>query len=162
MITKEEIVLEKIVDISNLNSKIQSWRLKNQKIVFTNGCFDVLHKGHIHLLLKAAELGNKLIVAINTDSSVKKLKGEHRPINVGTDRALLLAAQLYVDAVVYFDEETPLNLIETIQPDVLVKGGDYTIETVIGAEFVIKNGGEVVIIPTIEGYSSSKTIEKMG
>lgn len=161
MITKEEIVLEKIIEQANLLSKIQAWRLQNQKIVFTNGCFDVLHKGHIHLLLKAAELGNKLIVAINTDSSVKILKGAERPINTEADRALLLAAQLYVDIVVYFNEETPINLIEVIKPDVLVKGGDYTIESVVGADFILKNGGEVAIIPTVDGYSSSATIEKM-
>ena len=161
MITKEEIVLEKVVTIPDLMPKILSWRLKNQKIVFTNGCFDVLHKGHIQLLLKSAELGNILIVAINTDSSVKRLKGEDRPINSEADRALLLAAQLYVDAVIYFDEETPLSLIELIQPEVLVKGGDYTVDTVVGSDFVLKNGGEVVIIPTVEGYSSSQTIEKM-
>lgn len=161
MITKEEIVLEKIIESPHLLSKIQAWRLQNQKIVFTNGCFDVLHKGHIYLLLKAAELGNKLIVAINTDASVKKLKGADRPINTEADRALLLAAQLYVDAVVYFDAETPINLIEQIQPDVLVKGGDYTIDGVVGADFILKNGGEVIIIPTVDGYSSSATIDKM-
>jgi len=159
--TKEEAVLGKIVGLPELKARAEGWRLKGQKIVFTNGCFDILHKGHIRLILQAAQLGNKLIVAINTDASVKKLKGTNRPINVETDRALLVAAQLFVDAVIYFEEETPLSLIESIQPDVLVKGGDYTIETVIGSDFIQKNGGEVVIIPTVAGYSSTHIIEEM-
>ncbi len=137
------------------------WRVKGYKVVFTNGCFDILHQGHIALLLAAAEAGHKLVLGLNTDASVKKLKGESRPVNDEQSRALLLAAQLYVDAVTLFNEDTPLELIQAIRPDVIVKGGDYTPETVVGHDFVSSYGGQTVIVPTVEGFSTTNTINKM-
>ena len=158
---KQELVQDKIMDVKTLTNLVEGWRIKGQKIVFTNGCFDILHHGHVALLLQAAELGNRLVLGINTDSSVKKLKGESRPINNEASRALLLAAQLYVDAVVLFDEDTPLELIQALKPDVIVKGGDYTPETVVGNDFVKTYGGETVIIPLVDGFSTTGLIAKM-
>lgn len=137
------------------------WKVKGQKVVFTNGCFDILHPGHIQLLLQAAEMGDKLVLGLNTDASVKRLKGEGRPVNDEQARALIMAAQLYVDAVTLFDEDTPLELIQTIHPDVIVKGGDYTPETVVGNDFVTSYGGQVVIVPTVEGFSTTSIINRM-
>lgn len=137
------------------------WKVKSQKVVFTNGCFDILHPGHIQLLLQAAEAGDKLVLGLNTDASVKRLKGEGRPVNDEQSRALIMAAQLYVDAVTLFDEDTPLELIQAIHPDVIVKGGDYTPETVVGNDFVTSYGGEVVIVPTVEGFSTTSIINRM-
>lgn len=138
----------------------QTWRLKGEDIVFTNGCFDILHQGHVQLLLQAAEKGNKLVVGLNSDNSVRRLKGKNRPIQDEYSRALLLAAQLFVDAVVIFDDDTPLKLINHLKPHVLVKGGDYKIETIVGAESVLEYGGKVEIIPLIEGYSTTNIIDK--
>lgn len=137
------------------------WRVKGYKIVFTNGCFDILHQGHIAILLAAAEEGQKLVLGLNTDASVKKLKGENRPINDEQSRALVMAAQLYVDAVTLFDEDTPLELIQAIRPDVIVKGGDYTPETVVGHDFMNSYGGKTVIVPTVNGFSTTSIINKM-
>lgn len=160
MLNKTEIIRNKIITSEALLHQAQGWRVKNDKIVFTNGCFDILHKGHIALLLQAAEVGNRVVVAINTDSSVKKLKGEGRPVNLQDDRALLLATQVYVDAVVLFDEDTPLELIKALKPDVLVKGGDYTEEAIIGADVVKANGGSILIVPLEKGYSTSALLNK--
>lgn len=133
----------------------------SKKIVFTNGVFDILHQGHISSLSNAASNGDILIVGVNADSSVKKLKGESRPINGQQSRALVLASLLMIDAVVIFDEETPLQLITYLLPDVLVKGGDYTIEQIAGAKEVIANGGEVKITPILQGFSTTNIIQKM-
>lgn len=132
-----------------------------KKVVFTNGCFDVLHRGHLTYLREAAELGDILIVGLNSDASVKRLKGENRPLNNEQDRALALASLLFVDAVVIFDEDTPENLIKRIKPHVLVKGGDYNENTIAGASFVKAAGGEVKVIPFIEGYSTTNFIEQV-
>ena len=132
----------------------------NKKIVFTNGCFDILHVGHIRLLNDAKKLGDILVVGINSDSSVKKLKGENRPVNIESDRKTLLESLKSVDYVFTFDEDNPLNLIKKIRPNILVKGGDYN-ENIIGSDFVIENGGEVKILCFHEGYSSSKYINKI-
>lgn len=137
------------------------WRFKNDKIVFTNGCFDIIHKGHIEYLAKAASLGTKLIVGLNTDASVKRLKGDSRPINDENARALLLASLLFVDEVILFDTDTPQELIDFVQPDVLVKGGDYKIEEIVGYDTVKAKGGEIVTIDFIEGYSTTSIIEKL-
>lgn len=137
------------------------WKVKSQKVIFTNGCFDILHPGHIQLLLQAAEAGDKLVLGLNTDASVKRLKGEGRPVNDEQSRALIMAAQLYVDAVTLFDEDTPLELIQAIHPDVIVKGGDYTPETVVGNDFVTSYGGKVIIVPTVEGFSTTSIINRM-
>jgi D-beta-D-heptose 7-phosphate kinase / D-beta-D-heptose 1-phosphate adenosyltransferase len=134
---------------------------KDEKVVFTNGCFDILHIGHIHLLENARKLGHKLIVGINSDSSVKKLKGKGRPINNLSARMKMLQAINFVDLVLPFDEETPINLIKTIKPDLLVKGSDYIVENIIGAEEVLSWGGEVITIDMIDDYSTSALISKI-
>ena len=144
-----------------LAPQITRWRLNSKTIAFTNGVFDILHEGHIAVLAKAASFADILIVGINSDASVKKLKGESRPVNHEQSRALLLAALIMVDAVVIFDEETPLELIKKIQPDVLVKGGDYTIDTIVGSKEIFANGGRVEIIPLEEGFSTTGIIEKI-
>lgn len=136
-------------------------KLHQQKIVFTNGCFDVLHFGHVHYLLEANKLGNILVVGLNSDSSVQRLKGPSRPINGEKERAFVLAALSCVDYVVLFEEDTPENLIKSVQPDVLVKGGDYTLDKIVGADFVKQNGGIVTTIPFVEGYSSTQIIEQL-
>jgi D-glycero-beta-D-manno-heptose 1-phosphate adenylyltransferase len=158
---KKELVQDKIMGREALTHLCEGWRVKGHKIVFTNGCFDILHQGHIQLLLEAAELGNKLVLGLNTDASVKRLKGEGRPVTDEQSRALTMAAQLYVDAVALFDEDTPLELIQAIKPDVIVKGGDYTPETVVGNDFVKSYGGEVAIVATVEGFSTTAIINKM-
>ncbi len=158
---KKDLVHNKIVNLEDLVHRCAGWRVKGHKIVFTNGCFDILHQGHIHLLLEAAELGHKLILGVNADASVKRLKGEGRPVNDESSRALLLAAQLYVDAVCIFEEDTPLELIQAIKPDVIVKGGDYTPETVVGGDFVQSYGGTVAIVPLVAGFSTTNIINKL-
>ena len=140
---------------------ISMWRYRNDKIVFTNGCFDILHKGHIEYLAKAASLGTKLIIGLNTDSSVKRLKGDSRPVNDENARALALASLIFVDQVIFFDTDTPYDLIKTVQPDVLVQGGDYHPEDIVGYDVVKAKGGEVVTIDFVEGYSTTSLIEKM-
>lgn len=130
-------------------------------MVFTNGCFDILHLGHIDYLEKAQALGSKLIVGLNADTSVKRLKGPERPVNPQVARARMLAALAFVDAVVLFEEDTPLTLIETLAPDVLVKGGDYEISNIVGAPFVMNNGGKVLTIPLVQGYSTTNIINKV-
>ncbi|MBK7028771.1 MAG: D-glycero-beta-D-manno-heptose 1-phosphate adenylyltransferase [Bacteroidales bacterium] len=131
------------------------WRFKSKKIVFTNGCFDILHLGHIDYLAKAAELGDILVIGLNTDDSVRKLKGAGRPIQDEVSRAMTLASMRFVDAVVYFGEDTPYELIKTISPDVLVKGADYKPEDIIGYDVVNSKGGEIVTLDYIDGYSTS-------
>lgn len=143
------------------SNTISMWRFKNDKIVFTNGCFDILHKGHIEYLAKAASLGTKLIIGLNTDNSVKRLKGDSRPVNDENARALALASLIFVDQVIFFDTDTPYDLIKTVQPDVLVKGGDYRPEDIVGYDVVKAKGGEVITIDFVEGYSTTSLIEKM-
>ena len=152
---------DKIFTADALQHQLKRWRLHNKKIVFTNGVFDILHQGHIASLSEAATFGHVLIIGINTDASVKRLKGETRPVNNENSRALLLASLLVTDAIILFDDDTPLNLIQTILPDTLVKGGDYTIDEIVGAKEVIANGGEVKIVPILEGFSTTGIIEKM-
>lgn len=144
-----------------LNCILSEWRFHNEKIVFTNGCFDVLHYGHIEYLAKAASIGSKLILGVNTDASVKKLKGEKRPINSEKARALTLAALVFVDKVVFFEEDTPLELIRQVQPDVLVKGGDYRPEEIVGYEVVKAKGGEILTLDFVKGYSTTEILEKI-
>lgn len=139
----------------------QDVKLHHGKIVFTNGCFDVLHFGHVRYLLEAKELGDVLVVGLNSDDSVRRLKGPARPINGEKERAFVLASLACVDFVVLFDEDTPEELIKTVRPDVLVKGGDYSLDQIVGADFVQQNGGEVTTIPFVEGYSSTCIIEKL-
>ncbi|MGL6268701.1 MAG: D-glycero-beta-D-manno-heptose 1-phosphate adenylyltransferase [Chitinophagaceae bacterium] len=144
-----------------LAKQVCRWKLLGRKIVFTNGCFDILHKGHLALLSQAAAAGDVLIVGINADDSVRRLKGDERPVNDESFRGQLLASLSIIDAVCIFPEDTPLELIQTILPDFLIKGGDYDPATVVGAEDVIKNGGELLIIPLVAGYSTSNIIQKI-
>lgn len=141
--------------------KIEEWRMQGKRIVFTNGCFDLLHPGHLDYLQKAGALGDVLIVGLNDDDSIRRLKGSARPVNPLPDRTIMLAALRAVDMVVSFTEDTPLKLIKTLMPDVLVKGGDYQPDTIAGAREVRENGGEVVVIPLVDGHSTSSLIERI-
>ena len=152
---------ERIFTSHLLQPQIKRWRLINKTIAFTNGVFDILHEGHIASLTEAASFGHILVVGLNADASVKRLKGETRPLNNQDSRALLLASLVMVDAVVIFEEDTPLELIKAIMPDVLVKGGDYTVEQIAGAKEVIANAGRVVINPILEGFSTTAMIEQL-
>jgi rfaE bifunctional protein nucleotidyltransferase chain/domain len=161
MQNKLELIQNKIYQLSELKLIVNQWKMLSKKVVFTNGCFDIIHRGHNTYLLEAAAFGNKLIVAVNSDESVRKLKGNNRPIVDEYSRAFNLACHTYIDAVILFDEDTPLNLINEFQPDVLIKGGDYTIETIVGAQEVLNYGGQVEIIPFLEGYSTTNIIDKI-
>ena len=161
---------DKIVDIETAIFKVNTWKLKNDKIVFTNGCFDILHVGHVTYLAKAAELGNKLVVALNTDLSVKLLgKGHDRPINNEEARMKIIASLAFVDLVILFYEATPFETISTLQPDILVKGADYDPEItdinnkkyIVGSDIVKRNGGEVKVINLEEGFSTTSLIAKI-
>jgi rfaE bifunctional protein nucleotidyltransferase chain/domain len=157
-----QLIKDKIFSTNTaLAKQVNSWQMHNEKVVFTNGCFDILHLGHIDYLTKAADLGDRLIVAVNTDSSVSALKGPSRPIIDEETRAMKLASLVFVDAVILFGEETPLKLITEVRPNVLVKGGDYTIDTIVGASEVQDNGGEVVVIPFLEGHSTTSIVNKI-
>ncbi|MGL5681631.1 MAG: D-glycero-beta-D-manno-heptose 1-phosphate adenylyltransferase [Marinifilaceae bacterium] len=149
-----------ILDSNDLATKLKVWRYRDEKIVFTNGCFDILHRGHVEYLAQAAALGGRLIVALNTDASIKRLKGEERPINNAEARALLMAALEFVDMVIFFDEDTPYEVISAIVPDILVKGSDYAVEDIVGYDIVTQNGGKVCTIDFVEGYSTTSIIEK--
>ncbi len=151
----------KILLLSELLRRVAQWRITGKTVAFTNGVFDILHEGHIASLSQAASEADYLIVGLNADASVKRLKGESRPVNQQSSRALLLASLVIVDAVVLFEEDTPLELIKAIMPDVLIKGGDYTVEQIAGAKEVIANGGRVVINPILEGFSTTGLITKM-
>ena len=151
----------KINSLASAEVRVQAWKADNQKVVFTNGCFDLLHPGHIHLLHSAKELGDKLIVGINSDESIQRLKGPTRPILSESDRAAILGALDCVDMIVIFAEDTPVGLIQTLAPDVLVKGSDYNRETVVGGEIVEGYGGKVNLVPVLEGYSTTLLAEKM-
>lgn len=158
---KPDIIPHKIYKLPDLARTVLQWRFLGKTIAFTNGCFDILHRGHIASLSQAATEADILIVGVNSDASTRGLKGPGRPINDEDSRALVLASLLMVDAVVIFDEPTPLNLITTLLPDVLVKGGDYTIDTIVGAKEVIANGGRVVINPIVEGFSTTAIVNKL-
>ena len=152
---------EKILDRQHLAARIADWRAAGETIVFTNGCFDLLHVGHITLLEDCRKYGTKLVLGLNSDASVSRLKGPTRPIVAENERAQVMAALAAVDAVVLFTEDTPRELIREIRPDVLVKGGDYTIETVVGHEDVLAAGGRVAIVPTVEGFSTTNIVRKL-
>ena len=153
--------MNKILSLLQAKAIISKWRSQGNRIVFTNGCFDILHVGHIKLLNAAAEEGDRLVVGLNSDSSIRRLKGPNRPVMLNEDRAAILSSIKSVDLVVIFEEDTPIHLIETFQPDVLVKGGDYSPKTVVGHELVEKSGGEVCIIPLMEGVSTTRIVEKL-
>ena len=155
------LVLGKIFNINQLGTSLNNWRADGLKIVFTNVCFDLIHRGHIEYLLKAKSFGDVLIVGLNSDSSVKKLKGKNRPIIRQEDRAFILSNIIAVDGVVIFTEETPIQLINTISPDILVKGGDYSIEDIVGKDIVEKNGGKVITVPLVKGRSTTNIFNKI-
>ena len=156
-----QIIQSKIFERTSLQRQLSIWKLQSKKIVFTNGCFDILHKGHADYLAQAKGFGDILVVGLNADSSVKNLKGENRPINNEDARAFLLASLHVVDVVILFDEPTPLQLITWVQPDVLVKGSDYKPEEMVGYEVVKQKGGTVAAIDFVPGYSTTETIKKM-
>ncbi len=158
---RADLIPQKILTAEQAVQKTAQWRILGKKISFTNGVFDILHQGHIFSLSQAAKEGDYLVVGLNADVSVKRLKGESRPVNDQDSRALILASLVMVDAVVLFEEDTPLELIKAILPDVLVKGGDYTVEQIAGAKEVFANGGKVVINPILEGFSTTSLIEQM-
>lgn len=155
------MLAKKIFLKEDLQAQIQEWKAAQKKIVFTNGCFDLIHPGHIAYLNEAASLGDVLVIGLNTDRSVKVLKGEHRPINDEFSRSQLIASMFFVDAVVFFDEQTPINLINALKPDVLVKGGDYQIDTIVGAKETLARGGKVKVLSFLPGYSSTAIIDKI-
>jgi D-beta-D-heptose 7-phosphate kinase/D-beta-D-heptose 1-phosphate adenosyltransferase len=156
-----DAIEKKIMTITEAKSKMAALKVTGKKFSFTNGCFDILHPGHIFSLTQAASEADYLIVGLNSDASVRKLKGPSRPINNTASRAIVLANLIVVDAVVIFEEETPLELITALLPDVIVKGGDYTIEQVVGGKEVIANGGKVIINAIVEGFSTTNIIDKM-
>ena len=158
---KLNAIQSKIIDINNIESHLAYWKLKNQKIVFTNGCFDILHRGHVEYLAQAANHGDVFVIGLNTDNSVSRIKGPSRPVQDEYARAILLASLNFVSAVILFDEDTPYELIKKVQPDVLVKGSDYNAEDIVGYDIVKAKGGEVVTIDFIEGYSTTSIIEKL-
>jgi len=151
----------KIVDVKSAQKQIQQWKQEGKRIVFTNGCFDIIHLGHVDYLEKARALGDKLILGLNTDDSVSRFKGPSRPVQDEISRAHVLASFQFIDLVVFFDQDTPLELISALIPDVLVKGSDYLAENIVGADVVKKHGGVVKTIEFVPGYSTSRIIDKI-
>ncbi|WP_162054012.1 D-glycero-beta-D-manno-heptose 1-phosphate adenylyltransferase [Pontibacter pamirensis] len=152
---------DKIFTLPQLQDQVNAWRKRGHKIVFTNGCFDLLHLGHVDYLEKASQLGDKLVLGLNTDASISRIKGPNRPLQDEMSRARIMASLLFIDAVVLFDENTPQELIEAVQPDILVKGDDYTIENIVGHEVVLARGGEVKTVPLVKGYSTTNIVKKI-
>ncbi len=156
-----ESIQHKIMSTARLSETLNSWREEGCKIVFTNGCFDILHLGHIDYLARAADFGQRMVIGVNTDASVSRIKGPTRPINDEKSRTLLLAAMEFVSAVVLFDEPTPYELIRIVQPDVLVKGADYRPEDIVGYDIVTARAGQVVTIPFVPGYSTTSIEQRI-
>ena len=154
-------IQNKILTLPELEKRLAQWRVLSKTVAFTNGCFDILHTGHINALIEAASHADFLVVGLNSNASVEKLKGKNRPVNDENSRALLLAALSMVDAVIIFSEDTPLELIKSVRPDVLVKGGDYKLEEIVGAKEVMDAGGKVIINPIIPGFSTTSLIDKI-
>ena len=154
----ENKIIRKKEDLNNI---LNQWRLSKEKIVFTNGCFDILHRGHVEYLAKASVLGTKLVIGLNTDTSVRKLKGESRPINDQEARAILLSSLMFTDKIIFFEEDTPLELIRYIQPDVLVKGNDYRAEDIIGYDIVKNKGGEIITVNLTAGFSTTNILKNI-
>lgn len=161
MTSLQKIKNKIIAEPQQLKAVLQKWASENKTIVFTNGCFDLLHRGHIEYLAKAADFGDVLVIGLNSDDSVSRLKGPHRPIQDEISRAHLMAALEFVDLVVYFNEDTPLQLIQLVQPDVLVKGADYKAEDIVGYDTVMAKGGKVETIEFLAGHSTSAIEEKI-
>jgi rfaE bifunctional protein nucleotidyltransferase chain/domain len=154
-------ITSKIQTLEQLPATLERWRQAGDRVVFTNGCFDILHYGHLHYLAEARDLGDRLVIGLNSGASVRRLKGPTRPINDELTRTHLLAALQVVDAVVIFDEDTPLELIRLVQPDVLVKGGDWRPEQIVGSDLVLAQGGKVLSLPFIQGYSTTNIEQKI-
>jgi D-glycero-beta-D-manno-heptose 1-phosphate adenylyltransferase len=152
---------DKIKLLSEAQKKIDEWKSKGEKVVFTNGCFDIIHLGHVDYLEKARNLGDRLVLGLNTDDSVSRFKGPERPLQDQNSRARVLAAFQFIDLVVFFNEDTPLRLISELKPDILVKGSDYLAENIVGADVVKKGGGVVKTIDFVPGYSTTKIVEKI-
>ena len=152
---------DKICTLEQAINQVEKWQSEGKKIVFTNGCFHIVHLGHIYYLEKARTLGDKLVLGLNTDASVNRLKGPTRPVVNEYARSRMMAAFEFVDTVILFDEPTPLQVIEQVKPDILVKGDDYTVETIVGSDFVLAKGGEVKTISLVEGYSTTSLIQKI-
>jgi D-beta-D-heptose 7-phosphate kinase/D-beta-D-heptose 1-phosphate adenosyltransferase len=159
--SKLEFLQQKIMTPDRAVHTVLGWKLKSARIGFTNGCFDLLHVGHLHTLLHTADHSDKVVVGLNSDASVRRLKGSNRPLVGEQQRALILAGLLFVDAVVIFEEDTPLNLIERLQPDVLVKGGDWAEKDIVGAAQVRQAGGDVRIVPYLQGWSTTQLADKV-
>jgi len=157
----EDILKNKLFTLADLAVERKKWEANGDKVIFTNGVFDLLHIGHLSYLSAAADLGNKLIIGLNSDASTKRLKGPTRPVNNEYSRSVMLAALFFIDAVVIFEEDTPIEVIKTLLPDILIKGGDYSIDQIAGAPEVIANGGEVKVIDFVKGYSSTGIINKI-
>ena len=151
---------KKIYTLPESSLIIKEWKDSNQKIIFTNGCFDILHYGHLRLLYESKKLGDKLIVALNDDKSVKRLKGKGRPIHNQEQRTFALSSIIFVDLIILFSEDTPIKIIKEINPDILTKGADYSMDEVVGKKEVVDSGGEVILIPLANGLSSSNIIKK--
>ncbi|MBK7571850.1 MAG: D-glycero-beta-D-manno-heptose 1-phosphate adenylyltransferase [Bacteroidetes bacterium] len=160
-LTHLDIIKRKVIDLNQLQHALYRWRFLSKKLVFTNGCFDILHLGHIDYLSKASDLGDILIVGVNSDASTSRLKGPHRPINNEEQRSILLAALHFIDAVIVFDDPTPLELIKMVRPDVLVKGSDYNLSNIVGADVVQSYNGQVKTIDFLPGYSTTLIEEKI-
>lgn len=154
-------IQQKIHSPETLTNKLLEWRAAGDRIVFTNGCFDLLHYGHLHYLAQARDLADRLVVGLNSADSVRRLKGPHRPINDELTRTHLLAALQMVDAIIVFEEDTPLDLIQLVQPDILVKGGDWKPEQIVGSDLVLARGGQVLSLPFVTGYSTTNIEQKI-
>ena len=152
---------DKIFTRENLVNQVAAWKQEGQRLVFTNGCFDILHLGHVDYLEKARALGDKLIVGVNTDASVSRLKGPSRPLQDELSRVRIMASLLFTDAIVLFEEETPYELIKSVMPDILVKGDDYAVQNIVGHDIVLQNGGAVKTIALVKGYSTSNVVAKI-
>ena len=154
-------IRDKINTFDSVETLVNQWKNAGLTIVFTNGCFDILHYGHLHYLAAARDLGDRLVVGLNSAGSVRRLKGAHRPLNDELTRQYLLAALSFIDAIVVFDEDTPIELIKRVKPTILVKGGDYALDQIVGADIVIENGGKVMSLPFVEGYSTTNLEQKI-
>ena len=156
-----DVISNKFFHLQDLESQCKEWKNNNNKIVFTNGCFDLVHRGHIEVLARISDLGDKLIIGLNSDSSIKSLKGKKRPIIDEYSRKLLLAGLFFVDAIIVFNEDTPYELINSLKPHILAKGGDYETEEIVGFDIIKKHGGQTITIPLTPDFSSSNIIDKI-
>ncbi len=159
--TQFDKIRDKIKTFDSIEALATEWQKDNLTIVFTNGCFDILHFGHLHYLAAARDLGDRLVVGLNSAASVSRLKGAHRPLNDELTRQYTLVALSFIDAIVVFEEDTPIELIKRIKPNILVKGGDYTLDQIVGADLVLENGGQVKSLPFVEGYSTTNLEQKI-